>query len=114
MTDDKITQLPVRFKAPPSPSDKPTLQIVHRFDLPDRKECGHRNATYLVAEQEATVECGDCGAKLDPIWVLRHLTHEEHRYNRLREAYQAELVRLRDRQRTKCECCGQMTRISHR
>jgi hypothetical protein len=69
---------------------------------------------YLVDEALAEVECGKCGAKLNPMWVLVRLANEDRRLNESQRRYQEEMARLNERERTKCEHCGQMTRISRR
>lgn len=118
MTDDKIKPLPVKFKAPPSP-DEPMLKVV-RYE-PDG--CNHAweyrggkmvNANYLIREGEMEVECGLCGTRLDPMFVLRRLANEETQWERTRQNYKEEMKRLNERSRTKCDHCGKMTRISRR
>ena len=117
MSDDKITKLPVKYKSPPS-DDGPMLKIVDRYD---RNACNHNwqfingrqvNAQYLIREGEMEVECSLCETKLDPMFVLRRLAHEETQWDRSRKTYHEEMARLKDRQKTKCEHCSKMTRIS--
>lgn len=119
MSDDKIKKIPTRFKRPPS-ADGPQLVIVDRWSL---DECNHRTyhedcqikyVQYRFREGETEVECGRCETKLDPMFVLRVLAGEESQWNRTREAYNDEMARLEKRGRTKCENCGQMTRISRK
>lgn len=118
MIDDKITPLPIKFKAPPS-EDGPMLEIVHH----QKDACNHSftiingkivNAKFLIREGETEVECGLCHTKLDPMFVLRKLAIEETNWHRTRKAYQAEMARLNERKATKCEHCDRMTRISRR
>lgn len=114
--DDKIKTLPIRFKEPPGESD-PMLKIVNSFG----KGCDHRHlwkggrmvsVTYSIREGETEVECGNCGTRLDPMFVLRRLAIEETKFEQNRQRYQDEMRRLSERQRTKCDHCGKMTRIS--
>lgn len=116
--DDKIKKLPVNFKAPPAP-DQPMLTIV-RYE---RDACNHSwtyrdgkvvDANYLIREGETEVECGLCGTRLDPMFVLRRLANEETQWERTRQSYREEMKRLAERERTKCQHCGKMTRISRR
>lgn len=111
--DDKVRKLGVKFKGPPS--DEQMLKVVRDGG------CDHRiawvnnrmvHASYLIREGETEVECGFCGTRLDPMFVLRLLAHEETTWLRTRKAYQDEMKRLAARRRTKCEYCGRMTRIS--
>lgn len=121
VSDDNVKSLPIKFKAPPS-DDGPMLQLVdNRFG--DTKGCSHTwtyvegrqvNARYLIREGETEVECSLCETKLDPMFVLRRLAVEETKWERTRTAYQAEMVRLNERKKTKCEYCSRMTRISRR
>lgn len=122
--DDKIKRLPVSFKKPPS-GDESMLKVVHY----EKDGCNHRfgyfgdpmsggarmvNASYLIREGETEVECSLCGTKLDPMFVLRRLANEETQWLQTRKHYQEEMKRLRERERTKCDHCGKMTRISRR
>lgn len=119
--DNKIKPLPVKFKAPPS-DDEPMLKIVqfggcnHKWTFQDNGGLSGQmvNASYLIREGETEVECSLCNTKLDPMFVLRILAHEETKWHLGRTSYQAEMKRLRERERTKCDNCGKMTRISRR
>lgn len=116
--DGKVTRLGVRFKEPPG-ENGPTLKLVDRYD---RDGCNHRftigqsgafrQVQYLIREGETEVECGNCGTRLDPMFVLAQLARKESDWNRSRETYQEEMARLKARQRTTCQHCGKMTRIS--
>lgn len=122
--DDKVKRLNVRFKKPPA-ADGPMLRIVDPYD---RDECNHRfyfvdngsrsrrmrNVQYLIRQGETEVECGHCGTRLDPMFVLKVLATEETQWEQTRAVYQEEMKRLESRQRTKCEHCDKMTRISRR
>lgn len=116
MTDDNVTKLPIKFRKHPG-DDEPMLKVVHSF----ANSCNHRStyidgkhhhATYLIREGETEVECSLCGTRLDPMWVLRILATEETVWTKYRERYQEEMKRLNERSRTKCQHCGEMTRIS--
>lgn len=76
-------------------------------------KCFHQHG-YLVDERAADVTCAACGEKLNPMWVLMQLMHKEHRWHELHARYQDEMQRLAERERTKCQHCGQLTRISRR
>jgi len=113
MTDEKITPIGIGYKQPPS-EDEGQLRIV-RYD-----GCNHRyhwvggkmnDAHFFIREGETEVECGLCGTKLDPMFVLRHLASEESQWQTKRRAYQDEMKRLNERMRTKCQHCERMTRI---
>lgn len=116
MTDDpKITKLPIRFKA--QPADERMLKVI------SSGACDHKwrwangqmmTVTYQIREGETEVECGVCGTRLDPMFVLMRLACEETRIEQNRAVYAEEMARLKERTRTKCQHCKQMTRISHR
>lgn len=120
--DDKVKPIPVKFKAPPG-EEPPFLKIADN----DRR-CNHRyhwvgaggltgrmvNATYLVREGETEIECGICGTRLDPMFVLRIMAREENTWSNHRARYLDEMKRLKERSRTKCWHCGKMTEISRR
>jgi len=57
------------------------------------KFCRHRNT--FVCEEQRSVECADCGAKLDPIDVL--IQHMRHRERLMFEArfLQSDITRLK-------------------
>lgn len=116
--DDKVTRLPVRFKSPPD--GEQSLRLVRG----KRGECDHRwffdgvgkmrSVSYDIREGETEVECSNCGARLDPMWVLGRLANEESIWLRNRERYADEMKRLAERQSTKCQHCNRMTRISRK
>lgn len=73
-------------------------------------KCWHRRFT--VDEQAEKVLCADCKEPLNPMWVLVQLSNQETKYHELHDRYQDELKRLKERSRTKCRHCGNMTPIS--
>jgi hypothetical protein len=120
-TDDVVTQLPVRFKEPPGGDDRPMLKVVDSYGGSDG--CNHRyffrdgrmeHVTYLLRVGETEVECGNCHVRLDPMFVLKLMAGEETQWLRSRTRYLDEMRRLKERSRTKCMYCGQMTEISRR
>lgn len=72
-------------------------------------KCRHRQL--LVDQDNAFVECKDCGEKLNPIAMLSRFANEESRWNMERERLNETLAKLRDKVRCKCEHCGKMTRV---
>lgn len=73
--------------------------------------CQHDRG-FEVDEKLGEVECLACGQKLNPMWALVQLASMETRWHRYHEQYQDEMKRLSERSRTKCQHCGEMTRIS--
>ncbi len=79
---------------------------------PDR--CKHEGSV-IVDGKEAMVECRDCGALLNPIYVLQLMAAKESYYRRhvtaLREHLHDLEEEIKGRQRTKCTHCSNMTAI---
>ena len=77
-------------------------------------QCRHRGP-YLVDTTLACVECRDCGAMLNPLYVLEVLScHEAYWNARMRDL--REFIAYLDKEiegrvRTKCVHCGNMTPI---
>ena len=110
MTDDNITKLPVKFKNP-LPEER---TVVGLWEVGKGASCSHTFTTYVVDDALAEVECGKCGAKLNPMWVLCRLAVDDRRMEASQKRYEEGLRRLGSRSRTKCLHCGKMTPISHR
>ena len=104
---DNVTRFPIRPKRP----DGRTLKIVESYS---KQGCQHtpEGNTYLVDQSEGTVHCGKCDTKLDPLWVMLQLANKESHWYYNWERY-AKVARAAEKRiRTKCQHCGQMTRIS--
>lgn len=78
------------------------------------EQCRHWNASFTVDIDAGECVCSKCGGKVTPIFVLEQLMKQESQWMRTREAYLGEMKRLGERQSTKCQHCGKLTRISHR
>lgn len=74
--------------------------------------CVH--SKFIVDPKLDTVECGICGEKLNPIWVLEQFCHEESRVRRTIEHLEQEAKFIENRVRTRCDHCKKMTRIKKR
>lgn len=75
----------------------------------DYQKCRHLQI--VVDEALAEVECGTCGAKLNPINVLARLAHEESRLKNRIEQNRRLKAELDKKTRTKCRHCGEMTPV---
>lgn len=106
--DDNVKRLPVRFKHP-MPDDR---SLVRPYEVGKHTKCSH--AHFIVDDAKAEVECGACGERLNPVWVLAQLCSADSRFHQARARYVDETKRLNERTRTKCDHCGQMTSISRR
>jgi len=77
-------------------------------------KCSHKGP-YEIDRKLGTVECGDCGSLLNPIYVLEMLACQETYWNmRQRELrqYLDEINKeIEDRTRTRCTHCQNMTAI---
>lgn len=106
--DDNIKRLPVKFKTPTPPERSLIQEVI-------AGKCNHdpiSGAGYIINESSAEVECSLCGGKLNPMWVLGRLARDDRRYFEAHQRYHEEMKRLKDRSRTKCRHCGEMTPIS--
>ena len=108
MTDNNVTSLPVKFKSP-VPPDR-TLLFPH--EVGQYAKCHHEK--FVVDGAKAQVECATCGERLEPMWVLVRLCGRDGEFHRAHALYAEQMARLHERTRTKCQHCGQMTRISNR
>lgn len=75
-------------------------------------QCKHFRGPFVVDVDGGKCTCKECGGEVAPIFVLEKLMKEESRWMRNREAHLNEVRRLEERSRTKCQHCGEMTRIS--
>lgn len=107
---DNVKRLPVRFKQP-VPEER---SLVAPWEVGAPSKCNHYSVGYIVDASAAQVECGKCGEKLNPMWVLGQLASDDRRFAESQKRYQEEMERLSKRARTKCQYCGSMTRISQR
>jgi hypothetical protein len=103
-----VVPLPVQHRQPPA-ENGPMLQAVPMFG-----RCSHFNTQFEVDVDAAKCLCLGCGAEVSPMFVLEALMRQESRWMQTRAAYQDEMKRLSERERTKCQHCGKITRISHR
>jgi hypothetical protein len=103
---ENVTVLPVKQR-------EPVDEGAFLRPVPPGK-CIHFNTSFEVDVDGGKCKCLGCGEEVTPIFVLQQLMNKESRWNRTREAYQEEMRRLKERSSTKCNHCGQMTRISHR
>ena len=72
--------------------------------------CRHSNFIVDVSLQE--VECGKCGQKLNPMFVIERMANEESRERGLIKELKEEIEKSRSKMRCKCEHCKKMTRIA--
>jgi hypothetical protein len=103
ISGENVLQLPAKFKEPTG----------DRFLVPvPPSTCIHFNGPFEVDVKGGKCMCKKCGGEVSPIFVLEQLMHLESQWMRTRAAYQDEMQRLSERSRTKCQKCGEITRIS--
>ncbi len=106
VSGENILQLPATYKEPPDGA---------RMLVPvDHSACTHWNTTFQVDVRGGKCVCLGCKAEVSPMFVLEQLMNKESQWMRTRAAYQDEMKRLDERSRTKCQHCGQLTRVSRR
>lgn len=102
---DNVSKLPVRFKRP-----APEGQVLlNKWQVHGKSPCSHK--TFIIDDSLNEVECEQCHAKLNPMWVLARLAAEEGDWRRRSEIAHAIEAKLETRTRCKCDHCGKMTRI---
>jgi hypothetical protein len=101
-----IVRLPVDYKAPPDGA-RMLVEVPYAA-------CAHLRSAFEVDVRAGKCKCLDCQGEVSPMFVLERLMHRESQWMRTRAAYQDEMQRIAERERTKCQHCGQITRISHR
>jgi hypothetical protein len=104
--EEKIVELPVKFKNPVEAG-----RYLKEVSYPGK--CWHEKGPFIVDTTLATVECGMCKEKLNPMWVLDFLARKETHWHSMRARYAEEMARLAARSKTKCQHCHKITRISH-
>lgn len=92
------------------PFKQPVLE--ERFLVVEHGKCSHFNGPFIIDDKAADVTCKRCGEKLNPMWVLTQLAHQESRWFEHFKRYQGEMQRLSERSKTKCQHCKKMTNIS--
>jgi len=70
-----------------------------------------RHGKFLIDSQLATIECGQCNEKLNPIWVLSQFMQKENSYNMQIERLKKVVEKAEKKNSCKCEHCSKMTRI---
>jgi ribosomal protein S27E len=73
-------------------------------------KCRHNK--YIVGHGLAYVECGLCGEKLEPMWVLGQMCSSQNRLVMHLDELVKDAEKAKGKNRCKCEKCGQMTRIT--
>lgn len=106
--DNNVTPLGVRFK---KAEEDRVLLLGWEVHSPAEK-CFH--SRFIIDPELEQVECAKCHERLNPMWVLQHLATTDIQFRESRKRYMEEMRRIDERSRTKCEHCGQMTRISRR
>lgn len=85
-------------------------RVTQRVWKPKGRICTH--GPFLIDPNLQDVECGSCGEMLNPMYVLGRLAGEETKFHSYQKQYQEDMARLKERERTKCQHCKQITKIS--
>lgn len=100
MIDEKVVSLPVK----PKKRSRAPLTIAYGYG-------GCQHPRVEVCEKNAEVTCQDCGAKLNPIWVLMRIAQDDRILVDRWASMKAEIATMGKRTRTKCRHCGQFTPV---
>jgi DNA-directed RNA polymerase subunit RPC12/RpoP len=114
-TDDDAKASNIIHLHPGTPGER-TYQrtIIDNSRRYRQDQCAHKGP-YIVDRKLAAVECEDCGAYLNPLYVLEMLAYKETYWNTRQEELTTYLAtvneEIKDRTRTRCTHCGNMTAI---
>lgn len=93
--------------------NKNVISFVRKY--PDK--CRHEGVFYVDPSAD-TVECSECGERLNPMWALKKLcdreSRAEYRLKTLQKQAKEEKEKIEEaRQKARCKCrnCGKMTPI---
>ena len=75
----------------------------------DYGACRHLHT--LIDDQLNEIECADCGAKLNPMWVLKRFASQLSQWEFEHERIRAARKQLEERARCRCTKCGVWTEI---
>lgn len=103
---DNVHALPLKPR--PAPDEGAMLQSV------PHTQCQHLLATFTIDLDAGKCFCKRCAGEVSPMFVLEQLMKQESRWMQTMATYQDQMKRLAERSRTKCQHCGEMTRVSHR
>lgn len=73
------------------------------------KKCRHRKV--LLDEARTEVECAECGAMLNPVWLLGEFMRVESIWSQQLAALKKQIAEADAKTRCKCQHCQKMTRI---
>lgn len=82
---------------------------------PDGSSWQGEHGPYIVSEDAAEVECGNCGEKLSPMSVLIAYARKENRiadrFRHLQQEVEKAEFKAERQNRVRCEHCEKLTRI---
>ena len=111
MSDENGNVISIKSGKPSDRTYDRTLISGRRYDT---QQCEHKGP-FIIDRKLATVECQDCGALLNPIYVLEMLACHETYWNTRQKELSKYLIKVNEeikgRERTKCTHCGNMTAI---
>lgn len=111
---DNIIRLDDR-KAAAQVGKKERYQLVKArsfYNEDGSKKCRHRKV--LIDEAKSEVECEECGAMLNPVWLLGEFMRIESVWNQQLAALKRQIEEAADKTRCKCIHCNKMTPIAKR
>lgn len=101
--DDNIVDFPAL-------GDRPQKALVKAPRYPVK--CKH--GEFIVDDQLDTVECGKCGEKLSPMWVLLQFAYKDSQVRQRFAINEALVEEISKKTKCKCEHCGKLTKIASR
>lgn len=109
MTDDNI----IEFKILPKRdlSNAPTARFKDNT-IRDPKDPCRSGHSYEIDTEAGIAECLQCKKHFTLLHIIGVMLENESLYMRRKEEYKKEQIRLEQREKTKCEHCNKMTKIS--
>ena len=80
------------------------------FNITIWQNCNHSN--YLVDTSLQQVECGNCGEKLNPMYVIEQMCNAESLQRRRLDELKKEVEKTEQKMKCKCNNCNKMTWIT--
>ena len=110
---DDTAATPLPFHVLVGGQQRNTTALITLTEVRRRHDMEHCQHIQLIVDEALNeIECGDCGARLNPVQALIRFAREESRLFRRQAEIRPLLERLEQKIRTKCQHCGKMTRVN--
>ena len=101
---DKDESIVINFTQKDILADPPELKLVNDGT------CQHSH--FLISKDLDRVECGKCGEKLNPMYVLVQLSRVENRYRSKLASLREKISKINKKKKFKCGHCGKFSDLT--